>query len=107
MKKIVSFFILITTITSISFATRYIPSVDPNEANVGQFKVIANTVIASMKWVGYVIAIGMLIYVGIKYTMASADEKASMKGVLVKVVTGSFIIAGASTIVNFVLALRG
>lgn len=105
MKKYVLLLILIFTITSVSFATGYIPNVNPGDANVGQFKNVAVTIIATMKWVGYVVAIGMLIYVGIKYTMAAADEKASMKGVLVKVVTGSLIIAGATTIVDFVLTL--
>lgn len=105
MKKCVLLLILIFTITSVSFATSYIPNPNPIDANVGNFKSVAISIIGTLKWVGYVVAIGMLIYVGIKYTMAAADEKASMKGVLVKVITGSLIIAGATTIVDFVLTL--
>ena len=35
---------------------------------------IAGTVIGVMKWFGYAIAIGMLVYIGIKYIMASAND---------------------------------
>lgn len=66
---------------------------------------IANTIIGSLKWIGYIIAIGMVIFVGIRYIMASADEKANMKGVLVKVVIGALIIVFANVIVNIVLSV--
>lgn len=106
MKKIVFSLIIVFSIFSSSIlATSYIPSVDPANANVGDFKTIAASVIGTLKWCGYVIAIGMLIYIGIKYTMAAADDRASMKGILVKIVTGSFIIAGSATIVDFILSI--
>ena len=110
MLKIVSFFVMIMLIiTSFSFATSIIPSneeVDPElpDENVSN---IANGIIGRMKWIGYVIAIGMLIYVGARYILASADEKASMKGLLVKVAIGSGIIVGANAIVNLVIDLAG
>lgn len=107
MKKVIFSLIMILTIAFLSFTVNagYIPSVNPNNANVGNFKSIAASIIGTLKWVGYAIAIGMIIYVGIRYTMAAADEKASMKGVLVKVVIGSLIIAGSTMIVDAVLTL--
>lgn len=105
MKKYVLFLILIFTITSVSFATGYLPEVGPELTGDEGFQEKAGTIVGSMKWIGYAIAIGMLIYVGIKYTISAADEKASMKGVLVKVVIGSLIIAGSTMIVDFVLSL--
>lgn len=106
MKKIVFGLIMIFSIFSNSIlATSYIPSANPSKANVNDFKTIAASVIGTLKWCGYAVAIGMLIYVGIKYTMAAADDKASMKGILVKVVIGSLIIAGSATIVDFILSI--
>ena len=56
-------------------------------------------------WIGYACAIGMIVFIGIKYIMASADEKANLKGMLVKVVIGSIIIVGSLTITNAVISL--
>ena len=47
----------------------------------------------------------MIVFIGIKYIMASADEKANLKGMLVKVVIGSIIIVGSLTITNAVISL--
>lgn len=58
-----------------------------------------------MMWIGYACAIGMIVFIGIKYIMASADEKANLKGMLVKVVIGSIIIVGSLTITNAVISL--
>ena len=58
-----------------------------------------------MMWIGYACAIGMIVFIGIKYIMASADEKANLKGMLVKVVIGSIIIVGSLTITNVVISL--
>ena len=59
--------------------------------------------IEAMMWIGYALSVGMVIFIGIKYVIASADEKASMKGMLVKVFRGSFIIAFSVTITNFLI----
>lgn len=78
---------------------------DLNE-NIGETpRTMARTFIGILKWIGYVIAVGMVIFVGIRYTMASADEKANMKGVLVKVVIGALIIVFANVIVNIAISV--
>ena len=109
LKFIVFSVILILSLGTFSLvnATSIIPSnVGPGLEGVGDTpQIMANTLIGILKWIGYVIAIGMVIFVGIKYTMASADEKANMKGVLVKVVIGALIIVFANTIVNIVLGI--
>lgn len=89
-----------------SFATgAYIPGdITPNIDNENVKGVVAS-LIGSLKWFGYVLAIGMVIFIGIKYVMASADERASMKGMLVKVVIGSFIIVTSVTIVDAVMSI--
>ena len=46
-------------------------------------------ILGNIQWIGYAIAIGMLIYIGIKYTMASASEKADLKGYMIKFVIES------------------
>ncbi len=105
LKIFVSIFILILISTTCVFATnQYIPSPSPSLPTTEPKKAASN-IIGSLMWIGYAIAIGMLIYIGIKYVIASADEKASMKGMLVKVVIGSLIIVCSTTIVNIVIGL--
>lgn len=91
--------------STVAFATNYIPDVGDPTAPSTEFNTIAENIIGTMMWVGYAIAIGMVVFVGIKYVLASADEKASMKGIFVKVVIGSLIVACATTIFNMVLSM--
>ena len=64
------------------------------------------TIVGMMQWVGYAIAVGMLVYIGIKYVMASADEKADLKQALIKYVIGAIIIVFATTIASWVFSLK-
>lgn len=68
---------------------------------------IAGTVIGVMKWFGYAIAIGMLVYIGIKYIMASANEKADLKNALIKYVIGAVIIVFAVNIADWIFSITG
>lgn len=72
-----------------------------------QLTTATNAIIGSMMWIGYACAIGMVVYIGIKYVLASADEKASLKGMLVKVVIGSFIIVLSLQITNLLISILG
>jgi len=58
----------------------------------------ANKVIGFVQFVGYAIAIGMLIYLGIKYVTSSANEKADLKKGSVNYVIGAILIVAAVTI---------
>ena len=107
MKKIarlmsVALVVLMTFMMATSFAFGNITSTP--QAPTGA-ETTASNIIGYMQWIGYAIAVGMLVYIGIKYIMASADEKASMKGLIVKVVIGSLIIIFAKVIVNMVLSV--
>ena len=68
-------------------------------------KTTATTIIGFMRWIGYAIAVGMLVYIGIKYVMASANEKADLKNSLIKYVIGALLIVGAVTIAGWIFEL--
>ena len=67
----------------------------------------AATIIGFMQWFGYAIAVGMLVYIGIKYIMASASEKADLKQALVKYAVGAVLIVFAVSIAGWVFGLNG
>ena len=68
------------------------PSVDPGVSEM------VNVILGVIQWVGYAIAIGMLIYVGIKYLMSSANEKANLKQDSINLLIGAIVIFAAVTI---------
>lgn len=111
-RKIICLFLIIICCFSTSMAG-YIPTdritpgfFDPNGNPLSTpVPEKVTEILGLMMWIGYVIATCMIIIIGIKYILASADEKASLKGTLVKVVIGSMIIVFSSTIFYFVYTL--
>ncbi len=53
-------------------------------------------VLGCIQLAGYAMAIGMLLYLGIKYMMAPANEKANLKSSSVKYVIGALLIGGVT-----------
>lgn len=107
-KKIIVCFMLISIFLISSFVctnavTDITQIVNPTPTPIGNDK--ANAIIGALRWVGYIIAVGMMVYIGIKYVMASADEKADLKSSLVKYFIGAILITLAATIVGWIFNL--
>lgn len=99
MKKTMMIVMIIAMLlmTSSVFATYTLSaSVTPKE--LSGLGATAAGVLGVMQWGGYIIAIGMLIWVGIKYVTAGAGEKAKAKETLVPIVIGAVLIAAAVSI---------
>lgn len=111
MKKVVS--VLLTISMLISFGTM----VFANNSSIGGVTIstpsnnelagIGNNVLGYVQWFGYTIAVGMLLYIGIKYMMSSANEKADLKKGSVNYVIGAVIVAAAATIVGILSRIGG
>ena len=84
--------VMLSTSVFASFSADVTPSV------VSDLSGNVYAVLGAIQWIGYAFAIGMLIYIGIKYTMSAANEKADLKRGLINFVIGAVIIAGAATI---------
>lgn len=61
---------------------------------------LAQTILNTLMWVGIMISVGMLIFLGIKYVTASPDGKADLKKQLGVYVLGFVLIVAATTIVG-------
>lgn len=103
MKKIASVLLtlamLATMVSSVFANSPEIGTVDMTEYGGGA----VNIILGAIQWIGYAFAIGMLIYIGIKYTMSAANEKADLKKGLINYVIGAVIIAGAATICSWLI----
>ena len=54
-------------------------------------------------WAGYAVALGMIVYIGIKYITGAADAKANMKSAIVNYLIGAFIVFSVTTIAGMVI----
>lgn len=103
MKKLVSVLLtvaMLATMMSAVFANNF-PSINPDGTPSGM-KSAVSLVLGVIQWVGYAFAVGMLIYIGIKYAMSAANEKADLKKGLINFVIGAILIAAAATICGWV-----
>ena len=60
---------------------------------------------SALLWFGYAIALGMVVYIGIKYITGAADAKANMKTAIVNYLIGAFIVFAATTIASIVIGM--
>ena len=63
---------------------------------------IGNQIIGIITTVGVVVAVVILLVLGIKYMMGSAEEKAEYKKIMIPYLVGALLIFAATTIVNVV-----
>lgn len=64
--------------------------------------VLGKTIVGILQVVGIVVAVVVLLVLGIKYMMGSAEEKAEYKKTMIPYLVGALLIFAASTIVNVV-----
>ena len=99
MKRVISVLLTLAMLATMFSTVFALPgdltSVDPK---LEQGSGAVSKILGAIQWIGYAFAIGMLIYIGIKYTMSAANEKADLKRGLINFVIGAVIIAGAATI---------
>ena len=73
----------------------------------GEISTAGTRIIKALLWIGYAVAFGMLIFIGIKYILGAADTKANMKKSVTNWVIGAIIIFTVTTIVGAVLSIIG
>ena len=68
----------------------------------GDGNTIVNKILGFVQWIGSALAVIMLVIIGIKYMVGSAEEKAEYKKTLVPYVAGAILIFAASNIAGWV-----
>ena len=103
--KVISIVLLVVmmlvTFSGVAFADTISNSVQPDTSAVNNTNAtnIAKTALGALKWLGIVVAVGMLIFLGIKYVTSSPEGKANLKGQLGIYVLGlAFIVAATSVV---------
>ena len=102
MKKFIS--ILLTIAMMAVMMSPVLATINPITPNPGAVPTKAEGVAAKalgmIQWIGYIFGFAMLLYIGIKYMMSAANDKADMKKALIGYVIGAVILFGAGTIMG-------
>ena len=72
------------------------------DANTDKVVNLGATIVTIMLTVGIVVAVVVLLILGIKYMMGSAEEKAEYKKTMIPYLVGAILIFASTTIVNVV-----
>ncbi len=97
--------IMMITISTNVFADNLIDPTAIHEEYVGSETIssAAGKIMGIIKNVAIVIAVIALMIIGIKYMMGSVEEKAEYKKTLIPLAIGIVVVAGAATIVSWLM----
>lgn len=74
--------------------------IEPNSSNTNEITGVGNKIMGILQVVGILAAVIILMVLGIKYMMGSAEEKAEYKKTMMPYIIGAILIFAATTIAN-------
>ena len=101
--KLVSVMLLVIMILSV-FSSVF-AATDPKSltgTSTTQFDSIGKQIIGMIQAIGSIVAVAILVVIGIKYMMGSAEEKAEYKKTLLPYLIGAILIFAASNIASMI-----
>jgi type IV secretory pathway VirB2 component (pilin) len=105
-KIVVALFIVlaIVSISVASFADEFTPGdlTGSTSVNTNGIKDLGNNIVGVVRVVGVLVAVIILLILGIKYMMGSAEEKADYKKSMIPYLVGAVLVFAASTIAGVV-----
>lgn len=90
---------LVTPVFAVDPAT-----IKANEDNTGKITSLGSQIIGIVTTIGSVVAVLVLVVLGVKYMMGSAEEKAEYKKTLMPYVIGAVLVFAASTIAGVIFS---
>ena len=106
--KILTFIATILLVISLGTSTifAFTPSqVQPTDPGTNDIQTLGGKILGILQTVGIVLSVIILVILGIKYMMGSAEEKAEYKKTMIPYLVGAVLIFLAPTIANTVYTL--
>lgn len=108
MKKFISVLLTIAMMLSM-VATVFagdISIITPDAGAITGTKIetLTKNILGLVQWIAMAFAVGMLLYIAIKYMMSSANEKADLKKGLINYVIGAGLMFGVTAILEAIKA---
>lgn len=103
-KIIVALCIILTMITLCTtvFAELKPTDLTGTDVNIGGLQTLGQKIVGVVQTIGVVVAVVILLVLGIKYIMGSAEEKADYKKSMIPYIVGAILIFASTTVVNIV-----
>jgi len=99
---VVSTILLVLCVCSLSFAATDPLGLTPDQQGTEKIDSVAQRIMGILQAAGIAIAVVVLMVLGIKYMMGSAEEKAEYKKTFIPYIVGAILIFAATTIANMV-----
>ena len=71
----------------------------------GTLKTAIGKILGAVQFIGLIVGIAMIIYIGIKYLTAGAGQKAEVKSTMVPLLVGAILVMMGPTIANWIFGL--
>ena len=97
---IIATIVAVLAMCTLSFAEITIGQMTPDQKNTDEIGNVGKRIMGIIQAVGIVVAVVIIMVVGIKYMMGSAEEKAEYKKVMMPYIIGAVLLFGATTIAN-------
>ncbi len=109
-KNLVKIFVLLLVtllfVSTISFGdyspTQFKGQINTNAEGTGSVKTVGGKIVGLIQVIGTITSVGMLIVLGIKYMMGSAEERAEYKKTLFPYVIGAVLIFAAGNLTQVI-----
>ncbi len=98
--KFVVIVVMIATICSNVFAVTNPASLTGKGTT--EFDKLGNKIIGAIQAIGSIVAVAILVVLGVKYMMGSAEEKAEYKKTMIPYIIGAVLVFMASNIAGFI-----
>ena len=92
---------LVAMVGNVAFAFNP-ASVKGNMAGTNKIQTLGGNIVGIIQTVGTIAAVAVLVVLGIKYMMGSAEEKAEYKKTMIPYVIGAVLIFAASNVASFI-----
>ena len=99
---IVATIMAILCMCSLTLAAATPGELTPEQNGTDQIDTVGKRIMGILQAIGIVISVAVLMVLGIKYMMGSAEEKAEYKKTMIPYVIGAVLLFGATTIANAV-----
>ena len=82
-------------------------NVEMRPPSVGSLVTSVNTILGAVQWIGFIVGMAMIIYIGIKYITAGAGQKAEVKSTMVPLLIGAILVMLAPSIAKWLFGMFG
>ena len=95
-------------LSSVVFAGAFTaPNVTPTAPSASGVSNAVSSILGAAQWIGFIVGIAMIIWVGVKYLTSGAGKKAEVKSTMIPILVGAALVALAPTLAGWLFNMFG